>query len=81
MSGKCISINTLTNIPKEIFPWGYSLAHRITIIYRSRSLPDNDALDSARDGGEDFVGDGAKDIGKFRDLGVFSEDGDGVAHF
>ena len=37
-------------------------------------------MDSAGDGGEDFVGDGAQDLGQFADGGVLTEDGDGVSH-
>lgn len=41
-------------------------------------MPDDDTLDAAGDGGEDFVGDGAEDAGEFGDRRVFAENGDRV---
>ena len=42
-------------------------------------LPNNHPVDATRNGGEDFVGDGAEDEGELGGGGVVTEDGDRIA--
>ena len=55
---------------------GFEVAWRALIC----ALPYHDPFDAVRDGGEDFVGDGAEDLGKFLNARVVTEDGDSVTN-